>query len=161
MSDSVGKTRWWTFGSIVALLVVAGGLAFWTGWHLLSSAGFEWRFAVPFASSMFVVWATLTYFIQWNDRWARQHSDAEFLAKRYRIDALRAQWLAEWVSEAAESGKNVTLPAELIAAFSRNMFEVNASGEIQRHALERIVDQSKRVKVSPQKIVVESGSERS
>lgn len=160
VSDGVSKTRWWTLGSIAALFVVAGALAFFTGWHLFSADAFEWRFAVPFASSTFVVWATLTYFIQWNDRWAREHSDAEFLAKRYRVDALRAQWLAEWVSEATEGGKNGALPPELIAAFSRNMFVANVGGETPRHAIERIIDQPKRVKVGRGEVQAETGPEK-
>lgn len=158
VSDSVSAKRWWTFASILALFVVAGGLAFFTGWHLFSADAFEWRFAVPFASSTFVVWATLTYFIQWNDRWAREHADAEFLSRRYRVDALRAQWLAEWVSEAAEGGKNLALPPELIAAFSRNMFETHVGGEALRHALERIIDQPKRLEVG--KTLVQTGAEK-
>lgn len=34
VSDSTSAKRWWTFASILALVVVAGGLAFFTGWHL-------------------------------------------------------------------------------------------------------------------------------
>lgn len=158
VSASVGAKRKWTFASILVLFFVAGSLAFFTGWHLFSADAFEWRFAVPFASSTFVVWATLTYFIQWNDRWAREHADAEFLARRYRVDAVRAQWLAEWVSEAAEGGKNLALPPELIAAFSRNMFETHVGGDALRHALERIIDQPKRLEVG--KTLVQTGAEK-
>lgn len=157
-STGVAAKRKSTFWSIITLLVVAACLATVTGWNLFTGA-FEWRFAVPFASSMFVVWATLTYFIQWNDRWARENADAEFLARRYRVDALRAQWLAEWVSESAEGGKNVTLPPELVAAFSRNMFDSQVGGDALRHALERIVDQPKLVKVGKSKI--QTGAEQS
>ena len=47
------------------------------------------------------------------------------------------------------------MPPELIAAFSRNMFETTIGGESLHHALERIVDQPKRLKIG--KTVVQTG----
>ncbi|HEY1813610.1 MAG TPA: hypothetical protein VGG74_14765 [Kofleriaceae bacterium] len=161
VSASVAEKRKSTFKAIITLVVVAAIVAVVAGVNLFLGYTFEWKFAVPFASSMFVVFATLTYFIQWNDRWARDHADAEFLSRRYRVDALRAQWLAEWVSESTEGGKNLPLPPELVAAFSRNMFEAQTGGgEPLRHALERLVDQAKRIEVGGGRTVVETGSEK-
>lgn len=61
------------------------------------------------------------YFIKWNDRWLRQHADAEFMFKQMELDVNRASWVVEMASEWAEE-KKVELPSHLIDMLARNLF---------------------------------------
>jgi Skp family chaperone for outer membrane proteins len=159
LSASVTAKRDKTEKSIWVLVGAAVLLAAFAGWKLFSDA-FEWRYAVPFASSTFVLWATLTYYVQWNDRWAREHAAAEMLTRRYRADAVRANWLAEWVSEASENGSATPLPSDLLAAFTRNLFNDPSIRPEAQHSLERVVDQAKEFEVGKDKVSVRVGPGR-
>jgi len=156
LSKSVTAKRDKTEKSIWVLVVAALVLASFTGFELFYGS-FDWRYTIPFGSSTFVLWATLTYYIQWNDRWAREHAAAEMLTRRYRADAVRANWLAEWVSEASESGNANPLPSDLLSAFTRNLFNDPSAPVEAQHPLERLVDQAKEFEVGKDKVSVRVG----
>lgn len=61
------------------------------------------------------------YFIKWNDRWLRQHADAEFMFKQMELDVNRASWVVEMASEWAEE-KKADLPSHLVDSLTRNLF---------------------------------------
>jgi transcriptional regulator with XRE-family HTH domain len=69
------------------------------------------------------------FFIRWNDRWFRQHADAEFMFKRLGLDINRASWVVEMAMEwKAEKGTDI--PTELLDRLTRNLFkEVSGRGD--------------------------------
>ena len=69
------------------------------------------------AGFLFGAW----YFIKWNDRWLRQHADAEFMFKQMELDVNRASWVVEMASEWAEE-KKADLPSHLVDSLTRNLF---------------------------------------
>ena len=144
--------------SIWGMIVATAGLATLSGLFLFyMDSSFRWEHAIPFASSTFATWATLSYYIRWNDRWTREHADAEISRRRYRADAVRANWLAELVSEAYEQERGNPLPPELIAAFTRNLFADPVAGPETLHPLERLVDQAKELEVGKDGVRVKAG----
>jgi hypothetical protein len=69
------------------------------------------------------------FFLRWNDRWFRQHADAEFMFKRLGLDINRASWVVEMAMEwKAEKGTDI--PTELLDRLTRNLFkEVSGRGD--------------------------------
>ncbi len=62
------------------------------------------------------------YLIKWNDRWFRQHADAEFNFKQLELDINRASWVVEMALEwKDEKGKE--LPSELLDRLTKNLFK--------------------------------------
>ena len=61
------------------------------------------------------------FFIKWNDRWFRQHADAEFMLKQYELDVRRASWVVEMALEWAEE-QETELPPGLLDHLARNLF---------------------------------------
>ena len=66
------------------------------------------------------------YFIRWNDRWFRQHADAEFMFKQMELDVNRASWVIETALEWKSENK-AELPPELLEPIAHNLFR--SSGE--------------------------------
>lgn len=66
------------------------------------------------------------YFIRWNDRWFRQHADAEFMFKQMELDVNRASWVIETALEWRSENK-AELPPELLEPIAHNLFR--SSGE--------------------------------
>lgn len=159
LSDGVTKNRRRTELSIWGLIGLSIALSAFTGYLLFGNA-FEWRYAIPFASSIFIVWGTLSYYIRWNDRWAKEHAAAEMLSRRYRADAVRANWLAEWVSEAFENDSSTPLPPDLLAAFTRNLFSDPSMPPEALHPLERLIDQAKSLEFGKDNVKVRVASEK-
>lgn len=62
------------------------------------------------------------FFIKWNDRWFRQHADAEFMFKNLELDINRASWVVEMALEWKEE-KGRELPPELLDRLTRNLFK--------------------------------------
>jgi hypothetical protein len=61
------------------------------------------------------------FYIKWNDRWFRQHADAEFMLKQMELDINRASWVVEMALEwKEEQGRE--LPRELLDRLTRNLF---------------------------------------
>jgi hypothetical protein len=88
---------------------------------------------------------TFVYYLKWNDRWFREHADAELAATRYKADIYRASWLAELVLE-AQTEADAELPPELIAAFGRNLFVDPGPTKESEHPIEAISSLVKRVR---------------
>lgn len=158
LSSETGNKRNKTERSIWAMIGATAAVALLSGYYLFfADADLQWRHAVPFASSTFATWATLSYYIRWNDRWTRDHAAVEMLSRRYRADAVRANWLAEWVSEAFERGNTSPLPPDMIAAFTRNLFADPATAAEALHPLERLVDQARELELGKDKVRITSG----
>jgi len=82
--------------------------------HLTLLGAKQLGFAAAF---LFGAW----YFIKWNDRWLRQHADAEFVFKQMEVDVNRASWVVEMASEWLEE-KKTELPSHLVDTLARNLF---------------------------------------
>jgi hypothetical protein len=61
------------------------------------------------------------FFVKWNDRWFRQHADAEFMFKQLELDINRASWVVEMALEWTKE-KGTEIPAELLDHLARNLF---------------------------------------
>jgi len=61
------------------------------------------------------------FLIKWNDRWFRQHADAEFNFKQLELDINRASWVVEMALEWKEE-KGTELPPELLDRLTKNLF---------------------------------------
>jgi len=84
------------------------------------------------------------YYLKWNDRWFREHADAEFAAKRYKADILRASWIAELAGEWKKTKEGEPLSPLLVDAFTRNLFtDVSVSGPSE-HPLDEMTSLLKR-----------------
>ena len=70
------------------------------------------------AAFLFGAW----YFVKWNDRWLRQHADAEFMFKQMEVDVNRASWVVEMASEWLDD-KKTELPAHVVDVLTRNLFK--------------------------------------
>lgn len=150
------RTR--TERSIWAMIIATAMLTLLSGTFVFFvDSTLVWTHAVPFATSTFATWATLSYYIRWNDRWTRERAEAQAAMRRYRADAIRANWLAELVSEAVEQEHASPLPTELISALTRNLFSDPATPTEALHPLERLVDQAKELEVGKDKIRLASG----
>jgi hypothetical protein len=62
------------------------------------------------------------FFIKWNDRWFRQHADAEFMFKQLELDINRASWVVEMALEWKDE-QGLELPPELLERLTRNLFK--------------------------------------
>ena len=69
------------------------------------------------AAFLFGAW----YYIKWNDRWLRQHADAEFMFKQMEVDVNRASWVVEMASEWLDE-KEAELPQHVVDVLTRNLF---------------------------------------
>ncbi|MCG3149861.1 MAG: hypothetical protein PCFJNLEI_03326 [Verrucomicrobiae bacterium] len=76
------------------------------------------------AAFLFGAW----YFVKWNDRWLRQHADAEFMFKQMEIDVNRASWVVEMASEWLDE-KKAELPQHVVDVLTRNLFKYSARSE--------------------------------
>jgi hypothetical protein len=97
------------------------------------------------ATGTVTLFATLIYYLKWNDRWFREHAEGEFASKRYKSDMLRASWLAELVSERAQA-KQPDLPPELLEAFTQNLFRGSTPLAEAEHPFEQLTSLIKHAK---------------
>jgi hypothetical protein len=95
----------------------------------------NWHYFAFLASGIVIFSSTMIYYIKWNDRWFREHADAEFDAKRFKLDILRASWVAELVQEWGKDGKG-ELPPDLVSAYTRGLFPDGASSRESDHPLD-------------------------
>lgn len=84
-------------------------------WHLAFLSIKQLGFVAAFLAG---AW----FFIKWNDRWFRQHADAEFMFKQLELDINRASWVIEMACEWKDD-KNHELPSELLDRLTRNLFK--------------------------------------
>lgn len=126
----------WILLAAAALIAWAMGFQYWTTRDL--------HYGVPMGTATVTFFATLVYYLRWNDRWFREHSEAEFAAKRYQADVVRANWLAELFAEQKQAGAE--LPPELLEAFTRNLFQGSTSLAEAEHPFEQLTSLVKRAK---------------
>ena len=64
------------------------------------------------------------FYIKWEDRWFREHADAEFRYRNMELDVNWSNWIAEFASEwtSEKEGRN-DLPKELLEVLSRGLFQ--------------------------------------
>ena len=143
LSKPTGKKRLWLHILCLATLAASGTLVGSFAYKILSSQSLDWHLLAPLAGSVLTFVATMVYYLKWNDRWFREHADAEFAAKRFKVDILRASWIAELVQEWAKEGKG-DLPPELIAAYSRNLFTESKGSRLSEHPMDHMTALLKR-----------------
>lgn len=122
-------------GSIIAII---------SGIKIFGAGEPDWHFWVVFASSITTIITTAIYYLKWNDRWFREHADAEFAAKRYKADILRASWLAELAGEWQKTKDKKELSPLLVEAFTRNLFADVSIGDPSDHPLDEMSNLLKR-----------------
>lgn len=79
------------------------------------------------------------FFIKWNDRWFRQHADAEFMFKRLELDVNRASWVVEMAME-WKAEKGTEIPTELLDRLTRNLFKDSDQEEDNGSAPPQLAD---------------------
>jgi hypothetical protein len=130
---------------IIAVLVAASGtMAGFMIHRIFSLESPPWELFVSLAASTATCITTLVYYLKWNDRWFREHADAEMSARRYKADLIRASWVAELASDWSERLQKEA-PASLIDACVRNLFIGTAASAESQHPLEAFGDLLKNV----------------
>jgi hypothetical protein len=102
----------------------------------------SWRYAWPFSAGVVGLLGTLLFYAKWSDQWFRQHADNEMATRRYKADMLRASWIAELLSEWAET--NHSAPTEVLDVFARNLFTSTTSIPVE-HPADAVVSFAKRL----------------
>lgn len=131
---------------VVTFLLVIGitGAGF-SGHKIFSSQGnVDWHYWLLLASATLTIITTSIYYLKWNDRWFREHADAEFAAKRYKADILRASWLAELAGEWKKTKSDIELSPLLIEAFARNLFANVSASDPSEHPMDEMTSLLKR-----------------
>jgi hypothetical protein len=128
----------------IGLMALGAIIAGFSGYRVFSSGNTDWHFWVVFASSITTIISTAIYYLKWSDRWFREHADAEFAAKRYKADILRASWLAELAGEWKKTKDGETLSPLLIEAFGRNLFANISISSPSEHPLDEVTNLLKR-----------------
>lgn len=110
------------FNQTAAIVAAAGQDLTKLNWWQLGFLGLkQLGFAAAFLG---VAW----YYIKWNDRWFRQHADAEFMFKQMDLDVNRASWVVELALEwKDEQGREI--PPELLERLTRNLFRQSSTPE--------------------------------
>lgn len=74
-----------------------------------------------FAAFSFGLFGSILYYIKWQNRWAEQHSSAEFQLQQFYVDVNRANWVIEscleWRKETASA-----IPRELLQSITNGLF---------------------------------------
>jgi hypothetical protein len=134
-SGPTGKKRIWVHLFAWALLIASGTLAGMMASKVYDSPSADWHHLAPLSAGFLTFVCTMVYYLKWNDRWFREHADAEFAAKRYKADILRASWVAELVQEWAKEGKG-DLPPDLVAAYTKNLFRDVVASRVSEHPMD-------------------------
>lgn len=137
LSGGTARKRLWIHGTAVAMLIATGTLAGVMTYRVATADSPDWHFLIPLSASFLAFVATVVYYLKWHDRWFREHADAEFSAKRYKADIIRASWIAEFVHEWAKEGKG-EMPQSLLAAFTRQLFRDPHSSAESEHPMEHL-----------------------
>jgi hypothetical protein len=143
LSTPTARKRVWVHAMCLVTLLASGTLAGFVAYRVLSSESLDWHLLAPLTGTVLTFVATMVYYLKWNDRWFREHADAEFAAKRFKIDILRASWIAELVQEWAKEGKG-DLPSELVTAYSRNLFTDGKGSRVSEHPMDHMTSMLKR-----------------
>ena len=123
--------------SLVAGAISVGGLFAFKISRTESTA--DWHNYVGLAVSFGVFVTSLIYYARWNDRYFRDHADAEIANKKFANDIMRASWIAELYIE-ARKGNAPELPVELLKSFTNQLFVPSFTGEDTKHPYEQVAD---------------------
>ncbi|MFN7374017.1 MAG: hypothetical protein ACK54T_08210 [bacterium] len=124
LSKGTGDKRWGVHAAVWGLLSFSGFIALYSASRILNSSSdvsTGWHIIAPMSGGIITFVLTMIYYVKWNDRWFREHADAELAAKRYKVDMVRSAWVAELVQEYQKEGKG-DLPEELLTAVTANLF---------------------------------------
>lgn len=144
ISDSTVKKRSAVHYSMIVMLV-ASAVAAISLIVMYSGNVRSWQYLVGASTASITFVATMVYYIRWNDEWFRRHADIEVMARLYRSDMVRANWIAELVSE-LESEGDAEVPEELIRALTRNMFAPSIQVSSTEHPLDSLGEVLKNVR---------------
>jgi DNA repair exonuclease SbcCD ATPase subunit len=112
------------------------GLSIWKIYF--STPPIDWHYWAVYGTSVVTLITTAIYYLKWNDRWFREHANAEFAAKRYKSDILRASWLAELAGEWKKNKEE--LSPLLIDAFSKNLFTDISTTDPSDHPMDEMTN---------------------
>jgi hypothetical protein len=143
ISEPTARKRYWVHWFSWILLVVSLSVSGIAAFKLVIAEAVDWHLLAPLSGGFVAFVGTMIYYLKWNDRWFREHADAEFAAKRYKADILRASWVAELVHEWAKEGKG-ELPAELLGAYTRNLFRDTGASRVSEHPIDHLTSIMKR-----------------
>lgn len=161
LSEETRKKRTIVHFAILALAAAAATAAWVMGSRFLAEPKADWHYGLPMATGTITLFATLVYYVKWNDRWFREHSEGELAARRYRADIVRANWLAELVSERAQASDD--LPPELLEAYTRGLFHGSTAIAEAEHPFEQItglIRRAKKLEVGGGKFLVDLGKRK-
>ena len=127
-----------TILGIILTALSFAGLSIWKLYFSTTNATTDWHYWLVYGSSMLTLISTAIYYLKWNDRWFREHANAEFAAKRYKSDILRASWLAELAGEWKKNDKE--LSPLLIDAFSKNLFSDISTTDPSDHPMDEMTN---------------------
>lgn len=145
LSPKTIEKRQWVHGICISALVLSAALVATFAYKAMSMENVDWRFFVPVSVGTVFFIATVVYYVRWSDQWFREHAQAEFRNKQFSADILRASWLTELLFE-WEKEKERELPPEVIASFTRGLFQyermrgTDHPAELMGKALSRISD---------------------
>lgn len=107
-------------------------------WKLIAGETADWKLLVPLSTWTAILVSTSIYYIRWNDQWFRDHAKVEFENRKFSADILRASWVAELLFEWVEK-KGIAMPPELVASFTRNLFE-GLSADSRLHPADQLTE---------------------
>ncbi|EKD81723.1 MAG: hypothetical protein ACD_39C01668G0002 [uncultured bacterium] len=132
------------FKSFLAIFIAASFSAIAFLYTAFSSENFNYLYG--FSISMITLICFLFYFLKWQDYYFTTHSEVEISNQVYKNDILRANWLAEMVYE-SKLKEDTSMPNELLASFSRNLFASrNSKTKVPVHPYEEVFSVIKNIK---------------
>ena len=143
LSEPTGKKRKPVHFAVWGLLAASAALGIVMGCRAFTAPEADWHFLAPMSAGFATFVLTMIYYLKWNDRWFREHADAEFGAKRYKADILRASWVAELAQEWVKEGKGDLSP-DLIASYTRNLFRDVGPSRVSEHPMDHLTAIMKR-----------------
>jgi hypothetical protein len=131
---------------VLNAFVLLLGTAFAVGctllmWQLIGTTqgkALDWQLVTVGAVLVGVFVATAIYFIKWNDKFFRDHADAELNNSKWAQDIMRASWIAELYIELRKNS-GPELPPELLQSFTQNLFTPGADGSNASHPYEEVL----------------------
>jgi hypothetical protein len=127
------RLRWSVYVSTITVALIFGGLTAWSLYELMGllaavddytklNVGLLVVMSVKQIGFAAAFLGAIWFFIKWNDKWFRQHADAEFSIKQLELDMIRASWVVEMALEWKKEN-NGELPPELMDRLARNLFK--------------------------------------
>jgi hypothetical protein len=140
--DTLGKRRiiHQICGGTLVLSAIAIGVFIW---KVSEATTVDWKLLVPLSTWTAIFVSTSIFYIRWNDQWFLDHAKVEFENRKFSADILRASWVAELFFEWAEK-KGVSIPPELVASFTRNLFE-GVTADSRLHPADQLTELLKQV----------------